>query len=120
MIFFRFQTHFRWDASQPCMDLETVRNLWEKQARVRYDDMVGKCRNSGKKAAWIDSAVWDLWRAYWNTPEFKAKSARQRAIRRANPANHSSGSRSHLETIRLLVCFFFQFVVFVLIIIYIL
>ena len=102
--FFSFQSHFRWDETQPGMDVATIKKLWERQAARRYDELVGKHRAQGQKPKWIESAVWDLWVAAWNTPEFRAKSERQRANRRVNPALHTSGSRSHRETRVLMVC----------------
>ena len=83
--FFSFQSHSA--DTQPGMDVATIKKLWERQAARRYDDLVGKHRAQGQKPKWIESAVWDLWVAAWNMPEFRVKSERQMANRRVNPAS---------------------------------
>ncbi|MBN8156923.1 hypothetical protein J0J30_23265, partial [Vibrio vulnificus] len=53
----------------------------EKQAGCRYDNVLNKARRSKAQPAWIDSPTWEKWMANWSTPDFQAKSSKQKANR---------------------------------------
>nr|GMC89307.1 uncharacterized protein LOC109147304 [Ipomoea batatas] len=94
---------YKWDAS---IDRH-VRKAFLAQAGIRYTDMVSKFksnRTSTGNPACIHEDTWRIWEAYWERPDVKAKSEKQRKNRMSEVAGpgtgcsrHTGGSRSAIE-----------------------
>ncbi|KDP42436.1 hypothetical protein JCGZ_00233 [Jatropha curcas] len=91
-----FKKHFVWDEAIEA----SVKRNWNRKAADRYRGMLGKWRK--KKPKYLPDNIWESWRPYWETPEFKAKSEQCSKNRLsetggpgAGPSRHTGGSISY-------------------------
>lgn len=76
-----------------------IRDMYNKQVKIRLHDMLNKLRRKGTKPHWIGEAAWSGLLTYWESKEFKDSSARNKAncASAQGGAVHTTGCTSHHE-----------------------
>ena len=94
------QREWTWDTEQFSED--QIRQAFKNHAQHRYNDNMCRANARGKKPGHVNAVLWRDWQEkYFHTPEFIARSARQRTNRMSEkagpgtgPSTHTAGSRS--------------------------
>ncbi|XP_057767822.1 uncharacterized protein LOC130988082 [Salvia miltiorrhiza] len=88
-------------------DEKEVRDMWEKNARKRYFDMISEYKSDLMKSldrgkemsrpAWMSPEFWTGLQEYWQSPEAQALSARARANRMSEHDGQGTGVSRHVD-----------------------
>ena len=106
-VLFQLQKHYQWDTSLDAL----VKVAWHKKVSRRYSNDVNRWKDHNQRPSFISESIWEAWQCYWESPEFQKKSAQGSMNRmsetrneRAGPSRYTSGSLSHREHAKRLVC----------------
>ncbi|KAK9168749.1 hypothetical protein Syun_000889 [Stephania yunnanensis] len=90
--------YFRWD---PSIDEAIVRVAYDAKACVRYGALMHELRALGLRPDFITDEAWNIYRDYWASTDFRARSEKASHNRKnekggpgTGPSMHTSGTRS--------------------------
>ncbi|XP_015170737.1 uncharacterized protein [Solanum tuberosum] len=82
----------------------SIKDHFMKKCSIQYKGMLCEARSSEEKRKNIPKSVWESWKPYYDTDNFKAKSAQcsknrpsEKCGEGSGPSRHTGGSRTHRE-----------------------
>ena len=87
------------------MDNDRIAANFEKKGSARLSDWFSRARRYMTMPQWLNAEQWEKLKAYWQTPEFIAKSEQAKAARASQKGGslHTAGARSQGHVARTMV-----------------